>query len=86
MSIHFSSRNASSRRPFVYVVRVQTSRIISINLTVGTRLPAALTAMGRVLLAALQPGDLYRALAASSLRPTRRVLSKRFENPVNSPV
>jgi IclR family transcriptional regulator, pca regulon regulatory protein len=53
MSIHFSSRNASSRRPFVYVVRVQTSRIISINLTVGTRLPAALTAMGRVLLAAL---------------------------------
>jgi IclR family transcriptional regulator, pca regulon regulatory protein len=52
----------------VYVARVQTSRIISINLTVGTRLPAAVTSMGRVLLAALEPGDLDRVLAASSMR------------------
>jgi IclR family pca regulon transcriptional regulator len=53
----------------VYVARVQTSRIISINLTVGTRLPAAVTSMGRVLLAALQPEELDRVLEATSMRP-----------------
>jgi IclR family pca regulon transcriptional regulator len=37
----------------VYVLRVPAKRIMSINLGVGTRLPAYCTSMGRVLLAAL---------------------------------
>src|SRR6185295_17838899 len=39
----------------VYVARVPTRRIMSITLSVGTRLPAHCTSMGRVLLAALSP-------------------------------
>ncbi len=35
----------------VYVARNQTSRIMKVDLTVGTRLPAVATSMGRVLLA-----------------------------------
>src|SRR4029450_346665 len=42
----------------VYVVRVPTSRIMSITIAVGTRLPAYATSMGRVLLAALDPEEL----------------------------
>lgn len=37
----------------VYVARVPTTRIMTINLAVGTRLPAYCTSMGRVLLAHL---------------------------------
>ncbi|WP_127127671.1 IclR family transcriptional regulator C-terminal domain-containing protein [Georgenia sp. SYP-B2076] len=43
-------------REIVYVVRVAGRRIMSVDLGVGTRLPAYATSMGRVLLAAL-PGD-----------------------------
>ena len=35
----------------VYVVRVHTHKIMSLNLAVGSRLPAYCTSMGRVLLA-----------------------------------
>ncbi|MFD9791154.1 IclR family transcriptional regulator C-terminal domain-containing protein [Streptomyces sp. NPDC059070] len=38
-----------------YVARVPTVRIMSIDITVGTRFPAYATSMGRVLLAALAP-------------------------------
>jgi IclR family pca regulon transcriptional regulator len=37
----------------VYVARVPTRRIMSIDISIGTKLPAAMTSMGRVLLAAL---------------------------------
>lgn len=37
----------------VYVVRVPASRIMSVNLSIGTRLPAYCTSLGRVLLAHL---------------------------------
>ncbi|MFF1477180.1 IclR family transcriptional regulator C-terminal domain-containing protein [Streptomyces sp. NPDC058301] len=40
-----------------YVARVPTVRIMSIDITVGTRFPAYATAMGRVLLAGLAPGE-----------------------------
>ncbi|HUH87988.1 MAG TPA: IclR family transcriptional regulator C-terminal domain-containing protein, partial [Pusillimonas sp.] len=43
----------------VYVVRVPAHRIMSINLGVGSRLPADCTAMGRVLLAGL-PDDVLQ--------------------------
>jgi IclR family pca regulon transcriptional regulator len=47
----------------VYVVRVPTSRIMSITIAVGTRLPAYPTSMGRILLAALEPDTLDDRLA-----------------------
>jgi len=49
----------------VYVARVPTrTRIMSITLGLGSRLPAHLTSMGRVLLAALPPAELEQRLAA----------------------
>ncbi|MFI9616646.1 IclR family transcriptional regulator C-terminal domain-containing protein [Streptomyces sp. NPDC052023] len=38
-----------------YTARVATARVMSVNITVGTRLPAYATSMGRVLLADLPP-------------------------------
>lgn len=51
----------------VYVLRVPTHRIMSINLGVGTRLPAHCTSMGRVLLAALPEDERARRVAAMTL-------------------
>jgi IclR family pca regulon transcriptional regulator len=42
----------------VYVARRAANRIMSINLAVGSRLPAHATSMGKVLLAHLPPGEL----------------------------
>src|SRR6185503_16142695 len=53
----------------VYVARVPTRRIMSITLSVGTRLPAYATSMGRVLLAALPEAELSARLARMDLRP-----------------
>lgn len=47
----------------VYVARVPTRRIMSITLAVGTRLPAFVTSMGRVLLAALPDDELEERLS-----------------------
>ncbi len=52
----------------VYVLRIPTSRIMSINLGIGSRLPAYCSAMGRVLLAGLQDSEIDAVLAASDLR------------------
>ena len=52
----------------VYVLRVPTRRIMTITISVGTRLPAWVTSMGRVLLAALPPEELDEALAQSDVR------------------
>jgi IclR family transcriptional regulator, pca regulon regulatory protein len=49
----------------VYVGRVAVPKIITIAVGVGTRLPAASTAMGRVLLAALTSAERRAALAAA---------------------
>ncbi|MDY7102571.1 MAG: IclR family transcriptional regulator [Actinomycetota bacterium] len=48
----------------VYVARVPTKRIMTINLGIGSRLPAYATSMGRVLLAGLPPAELDAHLAA----------------------
>ena len=53
----------------VYVARVPTRRIMSITLSVGTRLPAYATSMGRVLLAGLADEELEARLARIELRP-----------------
>lgn len=42
----------------VYVARVPTSRIMTVNITVGKRFPAPVTSMGRVLLAYLPDEEL----------------------------
>lgn len=51
----------------VYVARVPARRIMSINLVVGSRLPAHATSMGKVLLAALSPAALEAYFTASQL-------------------
>ncbi len=53
----------------VYVERVATRRIMTAVIHVGTRLPAWVTSMGRVLLAHLPPAELDHALAG--LTPVR---------------
>ena len=53
----------------VYVVRVPTRRIMSITLSVGTRLPAYATSMGRVLLAHLPEDELEERIDRIEIRP-----------------
>jgi IclR family transcriptional regulator, pca regulon regulatory protein len=53
----------------VYVARVPTRRIMSITLAVGTRLPAFVTSMGRVLLAGLPDAELDERLGKIEVRP-----------------
>jgi IclR family transcriptional regulator, pca regulon regulatory protein len=51
----------------VYVARAATRRIMSVGLSVGSRLPAFCTSMGRVLLAARPPQEVGTRLAAANL-------------------
>lgn len=51
----------------VYVARVPTKRIMAISLSLGSRLPAASTSMGRVLLAGLCDEELDHFLATAPL-------------------
>ena len=53
----------------VFVARVETKRIMSMTLGVGSRLPAWATAMGRVLLADLSPDQLDGYFARVRLEP-----------------
>lgn len=48
----------------VYVLRVHTYKLMSTNLSVGSRLPAFWTSMGRVLLAGQEPAALQKLLQA----------------------
>ena len=52
-------------REIVYVARSATRRIMSVGVTVGTRLPATCSSMGRVLLAGLPREEMIRRVAAS---------------------
>lgn len=51
----------------VYIARVATSRIMRIDIDIGTRLPAHITSMGRVLLAGLPEEQLSHQLALVGL-------------------
>ena len=53
----------------VYVVRVPTTRIMTISISVGTRFPAYCTSMGRVLLANLPDHEISRYLAEAHFEP-----------------
>lgn len=55
-----------------YVARVPTVRIMSVNITLGTRFPAYPTSMGRVLLADLPSAELSARLALTDLKPFTR--------------
>jgi IclR family pca regulon transcriptional regulator len=60
----------------VYVLRVPTRKIMSIGLGVGSRLPAACTSMGRVLLAGLPDTEVEALLrAAPPAAHTRHTLT-----------
>ncbi|GAB4230618.1 MAG: IclR family transcriptional regulator [Kiloniellaceae bacterium] len=52
----------------IYVARASQTRVMAINLTPGSRLPAYCASMGRVLLAALPPAE-ARALLERADRP-----------------
>jgi IclR family pca regulon transcriptional regulator len=61
-----------------YVVRVPTTRIMTVAIAVGTRFPAYATSMGRVLLADLDAGELDAYLARVHLDAlTRRTVTDR---------
>ncbi len=55
-----------------YVARVPTVRIMSVNITLGTRFPAYATSMGRVLLAGLPAGERAARLERARLEPLTR--------------
>ena len=55
-----------------YVARVAATRIMSVDITVGTRFPAYATALGRVLLAALPPAERRAELERLRLEPLTR--------------
>ncbi|MFE5563377.1 IclR family transcriptional regulator C-terminal domain-containing protein [Amycolatopsis japonica] len=62
-----TSLAALDGRDVVYVDRVQRGRITSVNLAVGTRLPAHATSMGHVLLAYSAQSDVDAALGSEPL-------------------
>ncbi|MEU0386676.1 IclR family transcriptional regulator domain-containing protein [Streptomyces chartreusis] len=53
----------------VYVARVPTRRIMTASITVGTRFPAYVTSVGRVILAHLPDEDVEVRLARTELKP-----------------
>jgi len=60
----------------VYIARANVTRIMSVHLGIGSRLPAFCTSMGRVLLAYLPEGDLEAYLARQKFkRYTDRTLT-----------
>jgi IclR family pca regulon transcriptional regulator len=68
------------RTEIVYVLRVPTHKIMTINLSIGSRLPAWCTSMGRVLLAALDDAQLDATLDASNIRAyTSRTVTDKQE-------
>ncbi|MDF3140399.1 MULTISPECIES: IclR family transcriptional regulator C-terminal domain-containing protein [unclassified Streptomyces] len=52
-----------------YTARAATSRVMSVNITLGTRLPAYATSLGRVLLADTPAGERQLATPPGELRP-----------------
>ena len=56
-------------RDVVYIARATPKRLVSSTLTVGSRLPAHCTSMGKVLLAAMSPDRLDAFFGAGPLKP-----------------
>jgi IclR family transcriptional regulator, pca regulon regulatory protein len=62
-----SSAAVLDHTEIVYVLRVPTRKIVTVNLSIGSRLPAYCTSMGRVLLASLSEAELDAVLDASPI-------------------
>ena len=62
-------------RDIVYVARSEARRILAVDLSVGSRLPAYCTSMGRVLLAGLPEADRAARLPASPEARTDRTIT-----------
>lgn len=52
----------------VYITRVPTARVMTVGLSVGSRLPAFCSSMGRVMIAGLPPEDRARFLSEVKMR------------------
>jgi IclR family pca regulon transcriptional regulator len=63
----------------LYVAHVAVPKIIALRVGVGTRFPAASTAQGKVLLAALSPDQLSATLA----QPSRSTLTPSVDHPLD---
>lgn len=74
-----SSASLLDGRDIVYVARAATKRIMSVGLSVGSRLPAYCTSMGRVLLAALPEDEARRRVEASDRRALTRATATSIE-------
>lgn len=62
----------------VYVARVATHRIMTVAIAVGTRFPAHVTSMGRVLLSGMDAKELGEYLRGATLNPlTERTTTRR---------
>ena len=59
----------------VYVARVAVPKIIALAVNIGTKFPAMQTSLGKVLLAALPPGEAERVLA----EPSRSGITARWQ-------
>jgi len=71
-----SSASVLDGDDIVYVLRVPVRKVMSINLSIGSRLPAWCTSMGRVMLSALPDDELDAALRRADIRQhTRRTLT-----------
>jgi IclR family transcriptional regulator, pca regulon regulatory protein len=64
-----SSLSALEGDEIVYLVRAATKRVMSVGLSVGSRLPAYCTSMGRVLLAGLPAAELAAYFDRVELKP-----------------
>lgn len=64
---HSTSVSVLDNTDVVYIARQETTSIMRINITVGTRFPAYATSMGRVLLAGLPVDQLEAYLAQADL-------------------
>ncbi|MFP7364258.1 IclR family transcriptional regulator C-terminal domain-containing protein [Corynebacterium callunae] len=60
-----SSMSVLEGSEIIYVSRVPVRRIMTVNITIGTKFPAYATSMGRVLLAGLSEAELEEVMAAS---------------------
>ena len=65
----------------VYVARVAVPKIVTLAVTIGTRFPAMATSLGKILLAALPPGEAERVLA----EPTRSGITARGQPRADAP-
>lgn len=84
LQVHEScSMSVLEETDIIYVLRIATKKIMEVSLSVGTRLPAYVTSMGRILLGGLSDEELRKRLQQSDVKKLtdhtvtdRKVLAK----------